>query len=302
VSARAPLPKPFRAKIRTCSRIRTGPSVSDRLLTWSEGLPMRIVGRIESLWRYPVKSMRGEELQDAFAGFPGVYGDRVYAFRSSAAAKGFPFFTGRDQAEMIRHRAAYRYGERMRMPPNWAEAEALGPGITPLYAEPAEQMVDVETPSGEMFAVDDPRLIDRLREGARDGLELSLLRSDRALTDCRPMSLISLQTTRQLSQEVGTELDKRRFRANVYVDLAEGAGFGEGAWVGCRLRIGDKTEIAVIERDPRCKMITLDPDTAQANPEIMRRVAKDHGSTAGVYAAVLVEGVIHTGDTIALVE
>jgi len=66
---------------------------------------MRVVGRIESVWRYPVKSMRGEELQVAFAGFPGVYGDRVYAFRSSAAPKGFPYLTGREQQQMLRYRA-----------------------------------------------------------------------------------------------------------------------------------------------------------------------------------------------------
>ena len=57
---------------------------------------MKLVGKVESLWRYPVKSMRGEELQEAFVGFPGVYGDRLYAFRSSAAPKGFPFLTGRE--------------------------------------------------------------------------------------------------------------------------------------------------------------------------------------------------------------
>ena len=154
----------------------------------------------------------------------------------------------------------------MAMPPNLAEAQALGPGITPLYADPADLMVDVETPSGEVLAIDDPRLIDRLREGARDGHELSLLRSERALTDCRPFSLFSIQTARQLSEEIGVELDKRRFRANAYVDLASGAGFGENEWVGRRLRIGAKAEIAVTDRDPRCKMITLDPDTGQANP------------------------------------
>jgi uncharacterized protein YcbX len=263
---------------------------------------MRVVGRVESLWRYPVKSMRGEELQEAFAGFPGVYGDRVYAFRSSAARKGFPYFTGREQPQMVRYRAAYRYGERMVMPPNLAEAEALGPGVTPLYADQGDLMVDVETPSGDVLAVDDPQLIDRLREGARDGLELSLLRSERALTDCRPISLISIQTVRQLAQEMGVEVDKRRFRANIYVDLEVGAGFGENWWVDRRLQIGVKAEIAVIGRDPRCKMITLDPDTAQANPEVMRRVARDHGGTSGVYSAVLVEGAIRTGDTIALID
>jgi len=261
---------------------------------------MNIVGRVESLWRYPVKSMRGEELQVAFAGFPGVYGDRSYAFRSSAAPKGFPYLTGREQQQMLRYRAVYRHGERMVLPPNLTEAEALPPGATPLYADPADRMVDVETPAGAVLAIDDPRLIDLLRERGREGLELSLLRSDRALTDCRPVSLISIQTARQLSEEVGVELDKRRFRANVYVDLAAGAGFGEDGWVGRRLRIGAKAEIAVMDRDPRCKMITLDPDTAQANPEVIRHVAKDHDGTAGVYAAVLVEGAIRTGDAMVL--
>lgn len=96
---------------------------------------MTVVGRIESLWRYPVKSMRGERLEAAFAGFPGVYGDRVYAFRSSISPKGFPYFTARDQGQMLRYRAAFRHGDRMTMPPNLAEAEALPPGVTPLYAD-----------------------------------------------------------------------------------------------------------------------------------------------------------------------
>jgi uncharacterized protein YcbX len=263
---------------------------------------MKVVGRVERLWRYPVKSMRGEELREGFAGFPGVYGDRVCAFLSSAAPKGFPYFTAREHQAMLRYRAAFRHADRMTMPPNLAEAEALAPGVTPVYADLADQMIDVETPSGQTLALDDPHLIDLLREGGRDGLALSLLRSERALTDCRPISLISIQTIRQLSEEVGVALDPRRFRANLYVDLGEGVGFGENAWVERRLRIGEKAEVSVTERDPRCKMITLDPDTAQANPEVMRRVAKDHDGTAGVYAAVLVEGAIRSGDEIALLD
>ena len=263
---------------------------------------MQVVGRVESVWRYPVKSMRGEALLEGFAGFPGVYGDRLYAFRSSAAPTGFPWLTGRERPQMVRYRAAYRHAQRMVMPPNLAEADALGSGLTPLYADPADLLVDVETPSGEMIAIDDPRLIDLLREGARDGLVLTLIRSQRALTDCRPISLISIQTTRQLSGEVGVELDKRRFRANVYVDLAECAGFAEDAWVGRKLRIGGKTEIAVLKRDGRCKMITLDPDTAEANPEVMRQVTKAHDGMAGVYGAVLIEGVVRPGDAITLLE
>lgn len=83
---------------------------------------MRVVGKIESLWRYPVKSMRGEELQEAFVVFPGVYGDRVYAFRSSAAPEGFPYLTGREQEAMLLYRPRYRHAERATKPVTLADA------------------------------------------------------------------------------------------------------------------------------------------------------------------------------------
>jgi uncharacterized protein YcbX len=261
---------------------------------------MSIVGRVESLWRYPVKSMRGEELPLAFLGFSGLYGDRLYAFRSSAAPKGFPYLTAREQPRMLQCRAVFRHPDRMVAPLNLAAAQALAPGVTPLYAGPEDLGVDVESPSLGRVGIEDPRLIELLSEGKREGLQLALLRSERALTDCRPVSLISLQTTRQLSDEVGMALDKRRFRANVYVDLANGSGFGEVGWVGCRLRIGEKVELSVLEHDPRCKMITLDPETSQATPEVIRKVTADHGGNAGVYAAVLVEGLAKTGDEITI--
>jgi len=263
---------------------------------------MKVVGKVESLWRYPVKSMRGEELQEAFVGFPGVYGDRLYAFRSSAAPGGFPYLTGREQEAMLLYRPAYRHPERMARPANLPEAEAIAPGLTPVYADPADRIVDVETPAGELLAIDDPLLISMLRERIRDVRELTLLRSDRAMTDCRPISLFSMQTVRRLSQELETEVDKRRFRANVYVELQSGNAFGEDQFVGRTLRVGAKTVIAVVDRDPRCKMITLDPDTAQANPEVMRRLARAHDGKAGVYGAVLVEGTIRPGDEIALLD
>lgn len=263
---------------------------------------MKIVGKIESLWRYPVKSMRGEELQEAFAGFPGIYGDRVYAFRSSAAPKGFPYLTGREQETMLLYRPRFRHPERAARPANLADAEAIGSGLTPVYADVSDLAVDVETPAGERLAIDDPRLMSMLREGIGDKHELALLRSVRSMTDCRPVSVISMQTVRALSKESGFDLDKRRFRANVYVELESGDAFGEDQFVGRTLRIGAKATIAVLQRDSRCKMITLDPDTAQPNPDLMRRVARDHEGKAGVYGAVLVEGTIAPGDEIVLLD
>ena len=199
---------------------------------------------------------------------------------------------------MLLYRPRFRHADKAARPANLAAAEAMGPGVTPLYADPADLAVDVETPSGEVLAVDDPALLGRLGESS----SLALLRSERALTDCRPVSLFSLQTARQLAAEVGVPVDERRFRANIYADLAGTAGFAEDGFVGRRLRLGAKAIVAILERDPRCRMITLDPDTASASPEILRRVARFHDGKAGVYGAVLVEGMVRPGDELALLD
>src|SRR5437667_7055868 len=149
---------------------------------------MSTIGRVESVWRYPVKSMRGEELPAIFAGFSGVYGDRLYAFKSSAAPAGFPYFTGRELNEMLVYRPRFRHPERAAVPPNLAEAEALSAILNPVGAEPADLALDVETPKGEVLAIDDPALLRQLAERAGGGQSLTRLRSERSMTDCRPIS------------------------------------------------------------------------------------------------------------------
>src|SRR6184192_1164383 len=105
---------------------------------------MSVVGTVESVWRYPVKSMRCEELPEIFAGFAGVYGDRLFAFKSTATPAGFPYMTGR-------------------------EAQDLSPILNFVSADPVDLAVDVETPTGEVLAIDDPLLARQLAERAGDG-------------------------------------------------------------------------------------------------------------------------------------
>jgi hypothetical protein len=124
-----------------------------------KGLGMSIVGTVESVWRYPVKSMAGEEVEGAFLGFASLYGDRLFAFKSTASPKGFPY-------------------------------------LTTLYAEPAELMVDVHTPSGELLSIDDPALLAMLGEGIDAANVLSLVQTDRALTDLRPVSWNAIPVAR----------------------------------------------------------------------------------------------------------
>ena len=89
------------------------------------------IGTVESLWRYPVKSMRGEEMEELFAGFAGVYGDRLFAFHSATARPGFPYLTARDQRQMLRYRPRFRDPAKSVAPPNLAAAESILPEPRP---------------------------------------------------------------------------------------------------------------------------------------------------------------------------
>ena len=261
---------------------------------------MPTVGTVESLWRYPVKSMRGEEIGEAFLGFAGVYGDRFYSFRSPDEPAGFPFITARENALLLQYRPRFRNQVMASRPPNLEDAQKMGPGITPVYADWADLAVDVELPTGEVLSLDDPELARIIAEGVKGNPTLTLVRSSRSVTDCRPVSLFSIQTAAQLSDEVGTNVDKRRFRANIYLDLAGSPGFAENAFDGRSLKIGDKAVVSVLERDPRCQVVTMDPDTSEKNPAILRPIAQQHETYAGLYAAVLVEGIVRKGDPIVL--
>ena len=261
---------------------------------------MSIIGKVDSLWRYPVKSMRGEELEELFAGFPGIYGDRVFAFRSSANHKGFPYLTARDQRRLLQYRPRFRFPNKAARPINLIEAESKN--ANSLSADLAELVVDVETPDGETLAIDDPALVEMLRANIDQKHEVTLMQSQRAMTDCRPISIFSLQSAQQLAEETGTQVDKRRFRANVYVDLTASKGFAENELVGRSVRIGPKVTITILERDARCVMITLDPDTGEQAPAILKKVAQAHDGMAGVYGAVLVEGMLHKGDSVEMID
>src|SRR5262249_36309470 len=187
-------------------------------------------------------------------------------------------------------------------PANRADAEGLGPGLTPVYPQPDDLVVDVTLPSGERLAATDPLLVERLAGRGADVSDLSLIRSDRALTDCRPVSLISHHTIQQIGDELGVALDRRRFRANIFAELGAGKGFGEDAFVGKRLQIGTRCVIAVLDRDPRCKMISIDPETAEEHKDVFGHVSRAHDGCAGIYCAVLTEGMVRADDAIVLLD
>ena len=261
---------------------------------------MSKIGVIDSIWRYPVKSMCGEKLDEVFVAFAGLMGDRTYGIVKSGGNPGFPWHTARDQEELLLYKPRYKNYSLTLKPGDLEAAQSLAPGVNPLYPDAEEFSVDVETPNGNVYKIDSQEFLDHLKTlTCNDTLKLHF--TQKSQFDCRPLSLFSLQTQDLLTKELGIEIDKRRFRANFYVKWNEDKPpLYENELLGSRLKLGDMLEINVLERDPRCKMITLDPDTSEANPKIIKHVAQSHEGYAGVYGAVLVEGAVKAGDSVEL--
>jgi uncharacterized protein YcbX len=259
------------------------------------------LGTIESIWRYPVKGMRGEEIPHTYTAFTGLMGDRVYGVVAADGSPGHPWHTGRDQEEFILYSPRYQPGEELLLPHNLdATYSEWEPGIDPIYPDADAFRVSVETPEGVNYEdIEDPLFISDLEKITGRSLRIHV--TQRGQFDARPVSLISLSAVARIGKDMGMPMDKRRFRANFYVqwDNQEDPFF-ELTLVGKTLKIGDNLELTIVERDPRCKAITLDPDTAETTPRLLKYLARNHNGDAGVFAVVLQRGRVNKGDPIIL--
>lgn len=231
----------------------------------------RVVGRVAALWRYPVKSMGAESLEAADVAWDGVAGDRRWAFiRPGLERSDFPWLTIRERGEMWRYQ--------------------------PVLADPSRPDASrtlVRTPSGAELDVIDPALAAELADGVR------VIKQNRGVFDAMPLSLITTQTVAALGERVGAELDPRRFRPNLLVAAAGIEPFEEDGWVGRVLRAG-AMRMRVDLRDERCVMITVDPETCERNPAVLRTVAQERDARLGVYGTTVAPGRVAVGDAVVL--
>jgi uncharacterized protein YcbX len=231
---------------------------------------MTVVGRVAALWRYPVKSMAGEELPFAEVSWNGLAGDRRWAFlRAGHESNGFPWLTIRDRPEMAHYRPRLTEPDR-----------------------PDASAVLVSTPSGGELDAADPALAAELGAGVR------VIRQFRGTFDTMPLSLMSTQTLDSLSALAGRPLAAARFRPNLLID-AEQPGFPEDGWVGQVLRIGG-LRMRVDKRDRRCVLVTVDPVTLSKDPAILRAIARERDAQLGVYGSTVEPGSVAVGDLVSL--
>jgi MOSC domain-containing protein len=232
----------------------------------------REIGRVAGLWRYPVKSMAGEPLDAADVSWHGLAGDRRWAFiRDGLVRSSFPWLTIRERPQMAHFRPSFTEPDR-----------------------PDASATVVSTPEGSEYDVADPRLAAELGDGVR------LIKQNRGVFDIAPLSLLTTQTVTGLGALVGAELDVRRFRPNLLVEATGDETFPEDGWVGCVLQIGGM-RMRVDQRDKRCVLVNVDPDTTERDPAILRTIARERESCLGTYGSTVEPGRVTAGDAVILV-
>jgi uncharacterized protein len=237
-----------------------------------------LIGHVEAIFRYPVKSMRGERLEFAALGWHGLEGDRRLAFRRNEDRGGFPWLS------------ASRLPDLLRFVPERPDAGT--PGDLPSH---------VRTPEGVVLPVFSEELAADV--GRRLGSPVQMMRLDHGIFDDATLSVIASETVSEISRRAGLEADVRRFRPNVLVRLVRPVAFQENEWVGGAISFGDGDDtpaLAVTARDVRCSMVNLDPDTAVSAPEVLRTVVRANENDAGVYGTVTRTGRLVVGQPVML--
>ena len=234
------------------------------------------IGEVEAIFRYPVKSMRGERVETANLGWHGLDGDRRLAFRRIDDRSEFPWLTASKLPEMLL--------------------------FTPCRDKDAAEgdlPTHVRTPDGEELSIFGDELA--AEAGGRHGSPVEMMQMKQGIFDDASISVIASETACEIAQLAELSPDVRRFRPNIVVRLLRPVAFQEDEWLGGVLSFGqedDSPAVTVTMRDFRCSMVNLDPDSACRSPELMKAIVRANQNNAGVYGAVTRIGRLAVGQTI----
>ncbi|MEO7804446.1 MAG: MOSC N-terminal beta barrel domain-containing protein [Actinomycetota bacterium] len=266
------------------------------------------LGEVVSLWRYPVKSMMGEEVNAADVTERGILGDRAYALIDASTGMVASAKNPKKWPNLFSCRAAFveppRSGENL--PP---VRITLPDGSTVTNEQSDLNRVLSDFVGREVIfgtvAPQDPSLEEYWPD--MEGLDFRDTVTDEKMPPGTffDVSLIHILTTATIDRlrdlNPGGRFEVRRFRPNIVVELASGEReFAENAWVDRTLAIGDQSRLRISGLCSRCVMTTLAQGDLPKDSGILRTAAKHNGVHVGAYADVLAEGLIRRGDLLTL--
>jgi uncharacterized protein YcbX len=292
-----------------------------------------IIGSVAGLWRFPVKSMRGERLEQAELTRRGLVGDRAYALIdtdtgkvvSAKSVRLFPDLLGCLAAFVEPPQAGLEPPSVRITLPDGTTATSNSSDIDHVLSIYFQRDITLARMAPDDFTIDQyhPDIEDVEPIGYRDTVVEQKLGSAffahvglpspvpvGSFFDLFPVTILTTSTLNQLSElRPESYFDQRRFRMNVIVTTKE-AGFVENDWIGRQLVIGGLMRLSIVMPDPRCVMTTLAQDDLPKDTDILRTLTQYNrvpvGSAglfpcAGAYAVVEAPGTVRTGDGVALI-
>jgi uncharacterized protein len=279
------------------------------------------MGAVVSLWRYPVKSMLGEELQTAQVTDHGLQGDRVYALLDRADGKVATAKNPRKWPSLFACQATFIEppGRRAQVPPvrmtlpdgtsvtssqrdrDQALSQALDREVT-LAVAARGQVAGVQAPVPASWTAQAEEYWPDM-----EGLDYRDTVTDFALPpgtffDCATVHLLTTATLNRLRDCYPQgRFEVQRFRPNIVVEpVVTEQSIAEDAWIGHTLAIGDEVRLRITGPCGRCVMTTLAQGALPKDSAILRTAVQQHQGQVGVYAAVVRGGTIHCGDRVRL--
>jgi uncharacterized protein YcbX len=290
------------------------------------------VGTIQALWRFPVKSMLGEQLAAVDLSQGGIIGDRVFAIRDKETGKVASAKHPKVWPNLLGCRAAFLEEPQTgkQLPPAQIELAdgtsvmSDAPDVDAVLSRFFGRDVELARAARNGFTIDQyhPDVENYDPEGHRNevvevGLGAAFFNErgvpsavpEDSFFDLFPLSVLTTSTLNHLNElEPQSRFDARRFRMNVIVDTPAG-GLVENEWVGRKLAIGEHVKLGVALPDPRCVMPSLAQEELPRDPRILKALAQHNRidvagalyPCAGVYAVAEASGKISEGDRISLV-
>jgi uncharacterized protein len=245
------------------------------------------------LWRYPVKSLRGEALDMAVLEEDGILGERRWGIRDDGTGR---ILTARRLPALLGASAAYVGDQPAITLPDSRTVVGPGPRTDAVLSEwlgrPVSLLASVRSDPGraEYFA--------DASDDTSEAIEWTMPVG--RYVDAAPVLVLTTASLRQGARlHPNGVWDPRRFRPNILIDV-EGEGWVEDAWTGQLLRAGSAT-VTPVEPCVRCTMVTRPQAELDADRDIFRTLARHHLGRFGVWSDVHTPGTLSVGDLGSLV-